>query len=334
MIKKMFRIFFRDAKVNLRDFLSLYIILAPILFAVVINLLAPGITDTDVRVAFVKGDNPDQIAYFKRFANVEELKDVEALEERVARRDDTVAVVPNGDGYYILSQGNEDDMIIRYTKFLKTFYEEGRTEAEADITIHEFGVEVPPTKKMWGNVSILFTSLLAGMIIALNIVEEKMDNTVSAINVTPISRVVFIFGKCMMGVLLALLGSLALVFILGFWGVNIGQLLVILMASSVISILIGMIEGITSDDVMTAAGNVKMLFLPLAGSIAGAELLADKWQWVLYWSPFYWAYKGNEAVLANQATWPQVLLYTGIILGISALVYVYLAPKIRKGLEH
>ncbi len=334
MIRKMFRIFLRDAKVNLREFMSLYIILAPVLFAIVINLLAPGITDTNVRVAFIEGDNPAQVEYFKQFSQVEELKDMNALEERVKRRDDIVAIVPDGDRYYIMAQGNENEIVVEHVKFFKTLFEEGRTVEDSTATIHDFGVKVPPTKKMWGNVSILFTSLLAGMIIALNIVEEKMENTVSAINVTPISRKAFVFGKCMMGVLLALIGSVALVFILGFWGVNLGQLIIILLASTLISVLIGLIEGITSDDVMTAVGNVKMLFLPLAGSIAGCELLADKWQWILYWSPFYWAYKGNEAVLANHATWPQVLLYTGIILVISALVYMYLAPKIRKGLEH
>ncbi len=38
-----------------------------------------------------------------------------------------------------------------------------------------------------------------------------------------------------------------------------------------------------------AAGSVKLMSLPLAGSIVGYELLAEKWHPFLYWSPFYWA---------------------------------------------
>jgi len=71
----------------------------------------------------------------------------------------------------------------------------------------------------------------------------------------------------------------------------------------------------------------------MAASIAAAELLTDKWQKFLYWSPFYWAYKGNDAVLTQSATWGQILGYSFIVLLLSVGVYVYLAPKIRKGLE-
>ncbi len=71
----------------------------------------------------------------------------------------------------------------------------------------------------------------------------------------------------------------------------------------------------------------------MAAAIAAIELLGDKWQVFFYWIPFYWSYKGNDAVLAGSATWPQIIGYSLIVLLISAAVYLYLAPKIRKGLE-
>ncbi len=76
-----------------------------------------------------------------------------------------------------------------------------------------------------------------------------------------------------------------------------------------------------------------MLFLPLAGSVAVAELLSDKWQWVVYWSPFYWTYIGVDKILTYQAEWREVLIYAGIVLLISAIVYVLLMPRIKKGLN-
>jgi len=106
------------------------------------------------------------------------------------------------------------------------------------------------------------------------------------------------------------------------------------LVSSLISIMIGFLEGLTSDDVMTAMASTKMIMLPLAASVAGYEFLATKWQWVLYWSPFYWIYKGNIAILNGSMTWINLLLTSGIVLAITALVFAYTAPRIRKGLEH
>jgi ABC-type multidrug transport system permease subunit len=177
--------------------------------------------------------------------------------------------------------------------------------------------------------------MLAGMLISLNIVDEKMDNTVSAINVTPISRTAWIFGKSMIGIMFTLIGCVLMILIMRVeTNVNFLQLLIFVFVSSLISIMIGFLQGLNSDDVMTAVGSTKLIFLRWALSGAGYEYLADKWQWVLYWSPYYWLYKGNIAIIDGSMTWLNLLLYGGIIVLISILVFVYTAPRIRKGLEH
>lgn len=84
---------------------------------------------------------------------------------------------------------------------------------------------------------------------------------------------------------------------------------------------------------MNAAANIKVMFLPVAAAIIAIEILSDKWQVLFYWVPFYWSYKGNDAILTQTATWPQVLGYSLIVLALSAVVFVKLVPKIRKGLE-
>ena len=84
---------------------------------------------------------------------------------------------------------------------------------------------------------------------------------------------------------------------------------------------------------MEAAASVKVMILPIAGSIAGYELLADKWQWTMYWSPFYWAYKANTMILSKTADWGTVLLSTGMVIGLSLVVYLVSLPKLRKGLS-
>ncbi|MTI69667.1 MAG: ABC transporter permease [Firmicutes bacterium] len=333
MFKKVWAIFMRDLKVNIRDFLSLYIFVVPLLFAIAINIFTPGINDTTVNLALLEGENPKQISYFKDFAKVEVFKDIDEIKKRVEGRDNLVAILPEGEKYYIMTQGNEPEGIVEYAKLLNTFFQLDVQIEDSNAEIFEFGRTVPPLKKLLVNTSILFISVLGGMLIALNIVEEKVDRTISAINLTPTSRRSFILGKSIIGLILPIYGSIAITWITGFKSVNFFQLLMIVFASTLLSLLIGFIEGINNEDFMNAAGSIKLLFLPLAASVVAIEILSDKWQKFFYWSPFYWAYKGNDIVLSQNGSWQQILMYSGIVLVICSIVYIFLAPKIRKGLE-
>ena len=143
----------------------------------------------------------------------------------------------------------------------------------------------------------------------------------------------FVFGKSIMGLLLPIYGTVVIVIVTGFSGINWGMLALIVLSTSIITMLVGFIQGLINDDVINAAASVKMMFLPLAAGPVAIEMLADKWQWLFYWNPFYWSYKGAKEVFAYEAEWGNIIMYTGIILVISALIYLYLAPKIKKGLE-
>lgn len=333
MFKKIWTIFRRDLKVNLKDFVSLYILVIPIILAIGINIFTPGINDTTVNLALIEGKNEEQVEYFKEFANVELLEDEEEIEERVEGRDSIIGVIPEGEGYYLMAQGNEDESTLEYAKLLNSLYQLDIGMEDSNGKLIEFGRSIPPLKKTLVNSSILLVSILGGMLIALNIVEEKVDNTISAINLTPTSRRTFVLGKSVIGVLLAVLGAIALVFITGLGGINLLQLILILFVTSLLSVLVGFIQGLNNEDVISAAASIKLLFLPMIAGVLAIELLGDKWQKFFYWNPFYWAYKGNDMVLSSTGTWGQILLYSGLVLLISGIVYIFLAPKIRKGLE-
>jgi ABC-type multidrug transport system permease subunit len=334
MVKKTLIIFGRDLRVSVRDFMSLFMIFIPIILAIAVNFMAPGIEDTTVNLALIEGENPEMATYLQDYARVQLLPDYYAVKDRVMKRDNYVGITGKGAEAVILTQGNEPKDVVDYAKMLKTFYEYGRTQEDSTAVLKEFGVKTPPIKMLWANMGILLMMVLAGMLISLNIVDEKMDNTVSAMNVAPISRTAWIFGKSLIGILMALFGCVAMVWIMGVAGnLNFAQLLIFVLLSSLTGIMIGFLEGINSADVMTAVASTKMIMFPLAASVAGYEFLAAKWQWVLYWSPFYWMYKGNISILNRDMTWLNLLLTGGIVLGISVLLYAYAAPRIRRGLE-
>ncbi len=333
MFKHMLYIFLRDLKVNLREFLSGFIFIAPALIAIFIQVFVPEINSSTVSLAMIEGHDQKQIEYYKNFASVDLFQNEKEIRQRVDKRDNLIGVIPFKESYKILVQGNEPEFLIDYAKLLKTYYEEGVTIADSQDEIIDFGKKASPLKRILLNAVIMLSAVMGGMLISLNIVEEKVDNTISAINVTTVSKFSFIMGKSMIGVLVPILGSILAVIITGFYQINFLQLIVIILISTILAVIVGFVQGVTNNDIMSAAGSVKMLFLPLAASIAAAELLAQKWQYFFYWSPFYWAYKGNEAVLSNTASWGQILLYAGIILVISIIVYILLLPKIKKGLK-
>ena len=71
MLKRIWIIFTRDLEVNAKDFISLYILIIPILFGVLINVFSPGINDTTINLALIEGENSEQVSYFEQFADVE-----------------------------------------------------------------------------------------------------------------------------------------------------------------------------------------------------------------------------------------------------------------------
>ena len=333
MFRRIWTIFKRDLKVNAKDAISLYILIIPILFAILINVFSPGINDTTINLALLTNDNESKIEYFEKFSKVQLFNTEDEIKERVEKRDAMIGIIPEKETDYLLIQGNEPQEIVDYAKLLKSFYELNINIKDSNSTLIEFNRTVPPLKKTLVNISILFISILGGMLIALNIVEEKVDHTLSAINVTPTSRVTFLLGKSIMGIILSVFGSVALIGITGFSGINILQLLLVVLITSLLSILVGLIQGLTNTDIIGAAGSIKLLFLPLIAGVLAIEMLGDKWQKYFYWNPFYWAYKGNDLILSQIGTWRQILTYSIFVLDLCAIVYVLLAPRIRKGLE-
>lgn len=333
MLKNVIRIFRKDAKIATRDSMLIYIIIIPILLAVGILFLAPGISDSATKLAMLDTDPDEYIEYMETFAQVEVFSDMDALERRVLKRDDVPGMVINGDSYKIILEGNESPSAKGMAEFLNAQYELGTTRENTTAEIYSFGKIVPPLKTSLTNMLILLVIMLAGMIIALGIVEEKSDNTISAMNVSPVSQNAFIIGKGLLGGTVALVSIVASLLILGYTDINWFMIILVGMTSMILTIVIGFLQGISSSDVIEAAAGVKVMMLPIAGSIAGYELLADKWQWTMYWSPFYWGYKANDLILSESAVWSEILLYSGLVLVLSMAIYIIAIPKIRKGLS-
>jgi ABC-2 type transport system permease protein len=179
---------------------------------------------------------------------------------------------------------------------------------------------------------LLLVSIFGGMIVMLGLVEEKQYRTLAAINVAAVSPGEYVIGKGLLGFVIPVVHGFAILLILGFSEIDYLKVTLVILSIALIGMIAGFALGVWNDNQMTAISSMKVMFLPLLGSLFGAVFLPDKWLPLLYWSPYYWAFRAVEGILLQQATWPFVLQNCGLILLISLVIYLLLQKRIRRGL--
>jgi ABC-2 type transport system permease protein len=206
-------------------------------------------------------------------------------------------------------------------------------EIPAEVTVSDVGWRLSPIRQYGGSILAIFVSVFGGMIIMMNLVEEKQENTLAAMNVAPVERITFILGKGLLGFVVPVIQVFGVLYIMDYGPIDYLKVLVVTLAIAAISVMIGFLIGVTNDNVIGAISSMKVLFIPILGSIFGAIFLREGLHFLFYWSPFYWAFRAMDPIILREATWSNTLLFTGVILLISLLVFGGLRKRIDKGLN-
>ncbi|OGO78274.1 MAG: ABC transporter [Clostridiales bacterium GWB2_37_7] len=330
-MKRLLAIFRRDLKSSVREFLLLYIILAPIVIVIGLRFFIPSVNAISFQFALDKSIGETVIAEFEKYGRVELLDGRKAIENRVVKADDIFGVIQNQeDDYVVISQGNEDEGT---STIAQQIIGNMNSEEEAlAVTYSDIGAKMSSITIYGASSVILMAIILAGMVIGLNIIEEKEANTMNALSVTPMRKLEFIVGKSLIGLVLPVVEALFVVWILNLQNVHIGMLLTMTLASSLIAIIFGFLIGVFSSNQIAGIANMKFLLLFVSASFIGAVVLPAGTQYFLYWSPLYWSTIGLIKVITNEVTWLQIFQYTLWILGLTILIFLLSAGKIKKGL--
>lgn len=333
MIRRIFAITKRDIKSGIRDYVIIYIIIAPFILALILKMLTASVGKTTINIAIDSSINKSLVEYLEAYGKVEVFDTIENVNRRVNDTDDFFGLVKGGGNYNIIQQGNELEGTVQILDYIINSYENQDLEVPVKVNISDVGWKLSPLKQYGGSLLIIFVTVLGGMLILINLVEEKQENTLTAVNVSSIKRYEYVLGKGMLGFLIPIIHAFGMLGILNYGKINYYMVSIVILSIALISVIIGFTLGVNNDNVIGAIAGMKMLFIPILGSIFGAIYLSSKWHILLYWSPFYWAFDSLNSIILKQATWNQIWINSGIIVVITALVFGILSKKIRRGLN-
>ena len=334
MLRRILAVTMRDIRSGMRDAMIPYILIAPLLVTVLLKIFIPSVGSTVINVALPKTAEPAFASFVAGYGEVELLEDRDSIVKRVKATDDLFGIVPKADGSYeLIAAGNELTGTREMVQAVLSSWQNPDLEPPIELKISDMGWQLSPLARYGTNFLVVFMSVFGGMIVMLNLVEEKQYNTMAAINVSALRRWEYVLGKALPGIVLPILHAFAVLLIMGFTDVDYLQVAAVAFAIALISMILGFVVGVYQSEPIGAVASMKILFLPIMASVLGAIFLPEKWQPVLYWSPFYWAYRSVDDIVLQQAAWSDIWLHNLIILAITALVFGLMYKRIKRGMR-
>lgn len=333
MLRNIFAITRRDIKSGLRDYMIIYILLFPFILAFLLKIMTSSMGSTTINLAVDRSIDEKFAKYLTEHVELEILEGKDEVIDRVNDTDDIFGLLKAQEKYQLLEQGNEAEGTIDVVDFIINYYENQDVEIPVEVNISDIGWKLSPLKQFGGNLLTIFISVFGGMIILINLVEEKQENTLKAVNVSPVKRSEYVIGKGLLGFLVPIIHAFGILFILDYGSINYFMVTIVILSIAIISVIIGFVIGVTNDNILGAISSMKALFIPILGSIFGAIFLSSKWHFLLYWSPFYWAFRSLDSIILKQAAWEGILLNCSIIILITAIIFILLGKRIKRGLN-
>ncbi|OAA31532.1 hypothetical protein AT15_05515 [Kosmotoga arenicorallina S304] len=330
-MKRLIRIFERDLKNSVRDSMLLYILIAPILLAVLLRAFIPAVRDLSIEFGAVEPLNQTLVERIEKFAPVTFFSSTGKLMERIEGYDDFLGIRMEKGKLILIAQGNEPEEYLSLASEILS-YSLNPSGKLLSFTESELGRKLPPLS-LYGFVLVIIGSFLfGGMIIGFNIIEEKEEETLKALQVTPMGTLDFIAGRSLIGFLAPIFHAFVVVWILGISEFNPLMLFILTISGSVIGVVFGFWIGVISTNQMNGIANMKISFSVLVLPVFLAMTLPEKSHIFLYWAPTYWTFISVKNLLLQLQTWPGLLKDITLIIATSMLFVLATFKKIKAGL--
>jgi len=325
---KLINIAKRDLRNSLRDNVIVFMLLMPIIMSLLLSMFFPE-TKSDM-VSLVVSKDMDQgfISQAKKYANVDVVDSRRRVEERVEDFDDAVGIAVEKGEYVIITQGNEKQI----SRLLPAAVLEKIINPLEDMKVKTtlIGESILSVKKVASIFLLMVGIMIGGMVIGFNIVEDKSGKTLEALAVTPLTRLEFIAGRSILGIIINLVQTFVILAIVASEGLNVLHILIIIVSSLPITAIFGFYLGGTSNDQISVIANTKIgnLFFMMVPAVS--LLIPPSKHFVLYPFPTFWIYKSFNEILRGISQVESILFYGLYTLLSSMILFLILLSVLRK----
>ncbi len=348
-MRQLFQMFKFDLKSNMSGFMGSYMIIVPLLMILVLRFFLPSMDSTAATIAVVtEGPHAvkqEVINELEAFAKVKTYDTIEDMEQKL-RGTGTVEGLywdpDNGQYVSVLERNIKSNIAFSSgARVIRQYYVKENYPDEAKTNTFTYGVpeelshrsKTSPVATMGGSIYILFMAFIGAFIIGLGIVNDKELGTNKALQITPLTKSEYFIGRSILPLFVMAFYAIIALLILGLIHVNILQVYIVVLASFSITLFFGLLIGALASNDNEAIGVGKMLGMLLMLSILGGTLLPDKWQWVVYWTPFYWVYSVLESIFTQTATWAEIAWKNALVIGLCGSYFLLLRKQFIKGLS-
>lgn len=326
-MKSLFVSIAREFKLIFRNGLSLYMVFAPALLAIVFILVFGAVNETTLKLAADGTVDAETVQKLERIADVSTYDSTERMQARVLSADAVVGVTMDADSVKLVFEGNEGEEFIASAEQLA-----GMALTAPDSAM-QYKTEAVKAKGglvyQISMISVLLMSLfIGGATVGLAIVDERENNVIRAVAVSPMRFSEFVISKLIPSMVLGLVGIATAVLIMGKGGELASFLLLALCSAGVLGLMLFAVGAFAANQI-AAIGALKLM-VPLAMILPiSAMFVSDKWQPLYYVLPMYWQYRAIDAILKGaNAFWPALLTLLVGIPWFLAAVWVF-AKKVK-----
>ncbi len=282
MLRSIRALLSKDLLVTRRDQIATYTLLGGLFVAALARLFVPFLEDIQVTYAVDSRVSAELVSTLDLHGRVQHLGDRQAVLTRVLQVDDVVGVVGVvGDAggeeiVEVIVEGDEDPAILEAPGLvIDGAYAAKRGIAAIEIDERSLGRTQTPLRSLMLALAIYSAIVISGAAIGLTMVDERENDTLTALRVTPARFVQYLLSKLgLISMVVGISAPLAVLIALGGSGGSIDwpAMLAAILATMPLAWLLGLLLGLIADTQLKAMSALKVLLvlftsLPLLGFV-------------------------------------------------------------------
>jgi len=350
-ITRALKILLKDLQLGPRSPIVLYAILMPVMLTILIQMVFGTLLEPKPRLGIVDMGNSQITKEAKEIEGIKvtQVSDVNLLKKDVELNNLDAGLFLKKDFDQMLKEGKRprldffiggkslasDRIVLSITTIDLIRKIEGK-EPPTDVEVILLGGKYLPISKRLVPLILFYALFIAGVFVpAMSLVEEKENNTLSAVLVTPVKTSEVVFAKAAFGFILASLMTFITLVLNNALGSHPWALMAALFLATIMTLEIGLLFGIIAKDAKALFTLIKgtgfLLFTP-----AVFYIMPDLPQWIAKIFPTYWMIDPIYKVGVMGAGFADILfeLFMALLICILLLpVVAFFAKKMEKKLN-